>query len=190
MRDKKTVLKTYKRYLNKIRECEPSEVPTNFGKMMKFIVNETSSNKEFYGILARDCVYQTLKVVEKKNINLKELSEDWDTSTIKEVWRLQGLCQDSIFENDKNKEMINFNKMWTLIASEEDMALKLYLHLSHQRWDMKVKSMIFRDNPKEAPSYFFYSADSPKVKLWLSDIDNFEDETLTPAAAEIEATEP
>lgn len=128
MRDKLTVVQTYKRYLDKINGCEPAEVPTNFGKMMDFIYKEIEEN-ELWAALSEDCVYQTLKVIKRKDIRLKGLSEDWDTTAIEEVWRLQGKADEYWKEGDSNSYKITFCKLRTLIGEVEDNALKLYLYL-------------------------------------------------------------
>lgn len=178
-KNKTTVLQVYKRYLSKINGWEPAEVPTNFGKMMDFLYNELDFSKEdelkLWGMLSRDCVYQTLKVVKRKNIRLKELSEDWNANTVQEVWRLQGIVDNYDEIGDTNSYTLAFRKLWTIIDSEEDMALKLYLHLSHQE----------RSNNGSN----FYKRDTSKVREMLAQVS---DKTPAPAdeADEAEAEAP
>ena len=176
MRDKLTVVQTYKRYLDKINGCEPSEVPTNFGKMIDFLYKETAKeDSELRLTLIEDCVFETLKVVNRKNIRLKELSEDWDTSAIEELWHLQANADTYWKIGDTNSYKITFNKIRTLIGETEDNALKLYLYLN---------------NSKSNDGKDFYRSYHKIAKKLIAQIEDESKETLTPAAAEIEATEP
>lgn len=173
MRDKLTVVQTYKRYLDKINWCEPSEVPTNFGKMIDFLYKETAKeDSELRFALIEDCVFETLKVVNRKNIRLKELSEDWDTSAIEELWHLQANADTYWKIGDTNSYKITFNKIRTLIGDTEDNALKLYLYLN---------------NSKSNDGKDFYRSYHKIAKKLIAEIEN--EALKTPDPSEVEEAE-
>ena len=132
MKTKTTILQQYRKYLEAIKDCDKTQLTTNYAKLMDFITKECKEEDyDFWLILYINCVYMTLKQVRARNIFLKEISEDWNPSNVDRFHKLlDKVC--ALREEGGDDYKICLGNLFKLILEQSDPSMQLYMHMRHE----------------------------------------------------------
>ena len=117
MSDKTTILQQYKKYLTAIKNCENEQVPINFKKFTDFLYNACYElDSRLWTVINLDCVHRTIKVINKRNIRLKDVAEDWSTIEVQECYDIINAITRAANEDPTSQEhMVLLGKLLNLI---------------------------------------------------------------------------
>lgn len=135
MSNKTTILEQYKKYLQTINTCENEQVPTNFIKFTKWLFNACYElDSRLWTVIKLDCIHRTIKLVNKRNIRLKEVSEDWSPIEVQECYDIINAITRAANEDPTSQEhMVLTGKLFNLIDKEKDPSMQLYMYMQHEK---------------------------------------------------------
>lgn len=104
------------------------------GTIIKNLGEDLVSNTIKLGV-----VNETLNVVQRNGIKLKEISTDWDSGAVKQCYHLieyinryERIADESITEVDQTAWKVNVGKLFELIVSQPSKSTELYMWLCYK----------------------------------------------------------
>lgn len=104
------------------------------GTIIKNLGEDLVSNAIQLGV-----VNETLNVVQRNGIKLKEISTDWDSGAVKQCYHLieyinryERIADESITEVDQTAWKVNVGKLFELIVSQPSKSTELYMWLCYK----------------------------------------------------------
>lgn len=104
------------------------------GTIIKNLGEDLVSNNIQLGV-----VNETLNVVQRNGIKLKEISTDWDSGAVKQCYHLieyinryERIADESITEVDQTAWKVNVGKLFELIVSQPSKSTELYMWLCYK----------------------------------------------------------
>ena len=104
------------------------------GTIIKNLGEDLVSNDIQLGV-----VNETLNVVQRNGIKLKEISTDWDSGAVKQCYHLieyinryERIADESITEVDQTAWKVNVGKLFELIVSQPSKSTELYMWLCYK----------------------------------------------------------
>ena len=104
--NKLKLLEILSRYCKSLESAEGKTVITNYGRMRSFIksLNKEELGEELCCLFDRLVIKEALKIVRKRNINLKENSLDWDKKSIAKGYQLSKEIESLLYSDSKKWE--------------------------------------------------------------------------------------